>query len=133
MMSEVGRRPKQTSSFKIRVEETDTQKHKVKNKSTVGLSWAGLGLPGVGGGRRLMEAPQGVYLDNDNSNLERKGPGAGIAIVTASSKYQKTVAPDQSNSSFLQLRKMVADSERSDLITWHFTERETTSLGKRVL
>ena len=96
-----------------------------------GLGWA-CG-EGVKGGGRLTEAPRGLYLDNDYSNSEGKGPGAGITIVTASSKHQKTVAPDRSNVSFLQLRKMVADSERSDLITWHLTERETISLGKRFL
>ena len=95
-----------------------------------GLGWGG--GEGVKGGGRLTEAPRGLYLDNDYSNSEGKGPGAGITIVTASSKHQKTVAPDRSNVSFLQLRKMVADSERSDLITWHLTERETISLGKRV-
>ena len=78
---------------------------------------------GCGGGGRLTEAPRHIYLDNDNSNSEGKVPGAGITIVTASSKHQKTVASDRSNVSFLQLRKMVADSERSDLITWHLTER----------
>ena len=121
----------QTPLFKTKVEQTDTQKHKVENKSMAGLDWAG--AAGVGGGGRLTEAPWHIYLDNDNSNSEGKGPGAGITIVTASSKYQKTVASDRSNVSFLQLRKMVVDSERSDLITWHLTEREIISLGKRVL
>ena len=110
----------QTPLFKIKVEQTDTQKHKVENKSVAGLDWAG--AAGEGGGR-LTEAPRGIYLDNDNSNSEGKGPGAGITIVTASSKHQKTVAPDRSNASFLQLRKMVVDSETSDLITWCLTER----------
>lgn len=48
-------------------------------------------------------------------------------------KHQKTVAPDRWNASFLPLRKVLADSEISELITWHLTERETPSLGKRVL
>lgn len=51
-MSEVGRRPEQTPSFKIKVEQTDTQKHKVEDKSMAGLGWAGLGLLGVGAGSR---------------------------------------------------------------------------------
>ena len=62
-----------------------------------------------------------------------KAQKPGIAITTASSNHQRTVAPDGSNASFLQLRKLWADSERSDLIPWRLTDRETTSLGKRVL
>ena len=81
----------------------------------------------------LTEAPRGVYLDQDPSRSEGKGPGAGIAIATASSKHQKTVAPDRSNASLLPLRNTWADSERSHLIPWGLPERETTSLGKRVL
>ena len=99
----------------------------LKIRQDAGLGWAGA----AGGGGGLTEAPRGVYLDNDN--LEGKGPGAGLAIATASSKHQKTVAPDRWNASFLQLRKVLADSEISELIPWHLTERETPSLGKRVL
>lgn len=106
-MSEVGRRPEQTPSFKIKVQQTDTQKHKVGNKSMAGLGWAGAS----GGGGGLTGAPRGVCLDNDK--LEGKGPGAGLAIATASSKHQKTVAPDRWNASFLQqLRKVLAGGLR---------------------
>ena len=94
-----------------------------------GPGWAGA----AGGGGGLREAPRGVHLDIDPSASEGKGPGAGIAIATASSTHQRTVAPDRSNAPFLPLRNMWADSERSHLIPWGLPERETTSLGKRVL
>ena len=41
----------QTPLFKIKVEQTDTQKHKVENKSLAGLDWAGA----VGRGWRVGE------------------------------------------------------------------------------
>ena len=44
--------------------------------------------------------------------MEGKGPGAGLTIVTASSKHQKTVAPDRWNASFPQLRKVLAGGLR---------------------
>lgn len=56
-MSEVGRRPEQTPSFKIKVEQTDTQKHKVEDKSMAGLGWAGLGWGSWGWGRAHGSTP----------------------------------------------------------------------------
>ena len=135
-MSEVGRRPEQTPSFQRKVEQTDTQKHKGEHTSTAGLGWAGLGWAGAaGGGGGLTEAPHPGAFPWTMILLIRRGKARepGIALTTASSNPQRTVAPDGSNASFLQLRKLWADSERSDLIPWRLTDRETTSLGKRVL
>ena len=136
-MSEVGRRPEQTPSFQRKVEQTDTQKHKGEHTSTAGLGWAGLGWAGAaGGGGGLTEAPPppGAFPWTMILLIRRgKAREPGIALTTASSNPQRTVAPDGSNASFLQLRKLWADSERSDLIPWRLTDRETTSLGKRVL
>ena len=137
-MSEVGRRPEQTPSFQRKVEQTDTQKHKGEHTSTAGLGWAGLGwaglgLLGVGAGSR-KHPPPGAFPWTMILLIRRgKAREPGIALTTASSNPQRTVAPDGSNASFLQLRKLWADSERSDLIPWRLTDRETTSLGKRVL
>ena len=97
---------------------------------------AELGWTGAAGGRGgLMEAPHpGVFPWTMILLIWRgKAQEPGIAIMTASSNHQRTVAPDGSNASFLQLRKLWAGSERSDLIPWRLTDRETTSLGKRVL
>ena len=93
----------------------------------------GAGAPGGGGG--LTEAPHPGAFPWTMILLIRRGKAQepGIAITTASSNHQRTVAPDGSNAFFLQLRKLWADSERSDLIPWRLTDRETTSLGKRVL
>ena len=101
-----------------------------------GLGWAGLGWAGAaGGGGGLTEAPHPGAFPWTMILLIRRGKARepGIALTTASSNPQRTVAPDGSNASFLQLRKLWADSERSDLIPWRLTDRETTSLGKRVL
>ena len=96
-----------------------------------GLGWAGA----AGGGGGLTEAPHPGAFPWTMILLIRRGKARepGIALTTASSNPQRTVAPDGSNASFLQLRKLWADSERSDLIPWRLTDRETTSLGKRVL
>ena len=130
-MSKVDRRSEQTPSFQRKVEKTDTQKHKVEHTSTAGLGWTGA----AGGRGGLMEAPHpGVFPWTMILLIWRgKAQEPGIAIMTASSNHQRTVAPDGSNASFLQLRKLWAGSERSDLIPWRLTDRETTSLGKRVL
>ena len=77
-MSEVGRRPEQTPSFQRKVEQADTQKHKVEHTSTAGLGWAGLSWGSWGWGRAHGSTPpRGVSLDNDPSHSEGKGPGAG--------------------------------------------------------
>ena len=84
--------------------------------------------------RQLQVLPPGAFPWTMILLIRRgKAREPGIALTTASSNPQRTVAPDGSNASFLQLRKLWADSERSDLIPWRLTDRETTSLGKRVL
>lgn len=131
-MSEVGRQgaPEQTPSFQRKGDrQTPRSTRRQQISGRAGPGWAGA----AGGGGGLTEAPRGVHLDIDPSASEGKGPGAGIAIATASSTHQRTVAPDRSNAPFLPLRNMWADSERSHLIPWGLPERETTSLGKRVL
>ena len=136
-MSEVGRQGARADTFLPKTGRADRRPEapgRTPSSGRAGLGWAGLGWAGAaGGGGGLTEAPRGVYLDQDPSRSEGKGPGAGIAIATASSKHQKTVAPDRSNASLLPLRNTWADSERSHLIPWGLPERETTSLGKRVL
>ena len=96
-----------------------------------GLGWAGA----AGGGGGLTEAPHPVAFPWTMILLIRRGKAQepGIAITTASSNHQRTVAPDGLNAPFLQLRKLWADSERPHLIPWCLTDRETISLGKRVL
>lgn len=75
-MSEVRRRPEQTPPFKIKVEQTDTQKHKVGNKSMAGLR-LGWGCWGWGAG-------------------SRKHPGAFIwTMITWRGKAQELDSPSR--------------------------------------